>query len=69
MSLDGFISIVTEHDEPKYRAEQIFNWIYNRNVQSFDEMENIPRQLKNSLADNYILNPLQLLKVTGGFKV
>ena len=65
MSLDGFISIVTEYAEPKYRAEQIFNWIYNRNVQSFDEMENIPRQLKKNLADNYILNPLKLLKVTG----
>jgi 23S rRNA (adenine2503-C2)-methyltransferase len=28
-------------------------------------MENIPKQLKESLADNYILNPLKLLKVTG----
>jgi len=65
MSLDGFIYIVTEYDEPKYRAEQIFNWTYKRNVQSFDEMENIPKQLKKSLADSYILNPLTLLKVTG----
>ena len=65
MSLDGFISIVTVYDEPKYRAKQIFNWIYNRNVQSFDEMENIPRQLKESLADHYMLNPLKLVKVTG----
>jgi 23S rRNA (adenine2503-C2)-methyltransferase len=65
MSLDGFISIVTEYDEPKYRAEQIFNWTYKRYVQSIEEMENLPKQLKDSLANNYILNPLKLLKVTG----
>ena len=65
MSLDGFISIATKYNKPKYRAEQIFNWTYKRNVQSLDEMENIPKQLKESLADNYILNPLKLLKVTG----
>ncbi|MFC1786326.1 23S rRNA (adenine(2503)-C(2))-methyltransferase RlmN [Candidatus Neomarinimicrobiota bacterium] len=65
MSLDGFISIATKYNKPKYRAEQIFNWTYKRNVQSLDEMENIPKQLKESLTDNYILNPLKLLKVTG----
>jgi 23S rRNA (adenine2503-C2)-methyltransferase len=66
MSIDDFISIVTDFDEKKYRAEQIFNWIYKRNVQSFDKMENIPKQLILNIADNYLLNPLKVLKVTGG---
>ncbi|MBU0529286.1 23S rRNA (adenine(2503)-C(2))-methyltransferase RlmN [bacterium] len=65
MNLDDCISIVTEYDEQKYRAGQIFNWIYKRNVQSFTEMENLPKQLKLNLSDNYLLNPLKILKVTG----
>jgi len=65
MSLDDFTSIVKDYDEPKYRAEQLFTWIYKRNVQSFAEMENLTKQLKIDIANNYLLNPLKILKVTG----
>lgn len=64
MRLDDFTSIVEDYDEPKFRAEQIFNWIYKRNVQSFAEMENLPKQLKINIADSYVLNSLKILKVT-----
>jgi 23S rRNA (adenine2503-C2)-methyltransferase len=60
MSLDAFTSIVKDFDESKYRAVQLFTWIYKRNVQSFT-----PKQLKINIAENYILNPLKILKVTG----
>ena len=66
MSLDELISIITDFNEQKYRAKQLFNWVYNRKVNSIAEMENIPRQLKINLSDNYLLNPLRILKVTGG---
>lgn len=65
MRLYDFTSIVEDYDEPKFRAEQIFNWIYKRNVQSFAEMENLPKQLKINIADSYVLNSLKILKVTG----
>lgn len=65
MSLEDFTSIISDYDEQKYRAEQLFSWIYKRNVQSFAEMENLPKQLKINVADNYLLNPLKILKVTG----
>ena len=65
MSLNDFISIVTGFDEQKYRAEQLFTWIYKHNVQALAEMENLPKQLKTNIAENYLLNPLKILKVTG----
>ena len=65
MSLDDFMSIVKDYDEPKYRAKQLFAWIYKHNVQSFVEMENLPKQLKINIEDNHIINPLKILKVTG----
>lgn len=65
MDLNGFASIIKTYDEQKYRAEQLFTWIYKNNVQSFAKMENLPKQLKINLADNYLLNPLKILKVTG----
>jgi 23S rRNA (adenine2503-C2)-methyltransferase len=65
MRLDDFTSIIKNYNEPKYRAEQIFNWIYKRKIQSFAEMENLPKQLKINIADNYVINPLKILKITG----
>jgi len=35
--------------EPAYRADQIFNWLYNHLSVSFDEMENIPKALRSKL--------------------
>lgn len=65
MDLNDFVSIIKTYDEQKYRAGQIFAWIYKNNVQSFAEMENLPKQLKINIADSYVLNSLKILKVTG----
>ena len=65
MSLDDFTSIVKDYNEPRYRAKQLFTWIYKHNVQSFAEMDNLPKQLKINIEDNYTINPLKILKVTG----
>lgn len=37
--------------EPKFRAKQIYEWLY-RGIESFDEMLNIPKGLRKKLEDN-----------------
>jgi len=49
--------------KPAFRAKQIYNWIYVQNVDSFSEMKNIPNELKTSLQEDYILNPLEIARV------
>jgi len=44
---DFFVSI----DEPEYRAEQVFNWMYNHLVEDFNEMQNLPKPLRAKLSD------------------
>lgn len=41
--------------EAKYRANQIFEWIHKKHVQSFDEMSNISSKLKLKLKEDCIL--------------
>ncbi len=65
MSLNDLISVIIDFDEQKYRAKQIYNWIYKRNVQSIEKMKNLPKQLKTNIEDNYQLSPLKIIKVTG----
>ncbi len=49
--------------KPSFRAKQIYQWIFKKYVNSFEEMKNIPKSLKEELEKNYILNPLEIAKV------
>jgi 23S rRNA (adenine2503-C2)-methyltransferase len=46
--------------KPSFRAKQIYNWLYKKNVASYDEMKNIPKDLKSSLEKDY---PIEIGKV------
>ena len=41
---------------PKYRSKQIQNWARKINVQSFDQMSNLPNDLIHFLIENFKLN-------------
>ena len=61
-NLDELQEIVQELGEKKYRAEQIFNWLYKENVQSFDEMTNLSLELREKLKQNYGMHNFNILK-------
>lgn len=48
--------------KPAFRAKQIYNWIYKKYANSFDDMKNIPNDLKNSLKENYAIDILEIIK-------
>ena len=47
--------------EPKFRKKQIFDWIYKKYVDNFENMKNLPKDLREKLKDEYIINPLTIL--------
>ena len=54
---------LTEIIKPSFRAKQIYQWIYQKYVNSFDEMKNIPKELKEELNQNFFLDPLSIVKI------
>ena len=48
--------------KPAFRAKQIFGWIYHNYADSFDEMANLPKALREELNTRFILNPLKILR-------
>ena len=42
-------------EEKPFRAEQVFKWIYEQNVTSFDEMTNLSKELREKLKENFSL--------------
>ena len=48
--------------EKPYRAEQVFHWLYVEKVNSFDEMTNLSKELREKLQKEFSLNSFKILK-------
>ena len=46
---------------PAFRAKQVFSWLA-RGVRSFDDMTNLPKSLRESLAERYEIPSLRMLR-------
>lgn len=49
-------------NEKPFRAEQIFKWLYQEKVKSFDEMTNLSLELREKLKQNYTICNYKILK-------
>ncbi len=52
-----------ELGEPKFRAKQLYGWIHEKLVDSFDEMSNLSKPLREKLKNRYELTALEIVKV------
>jgi len=44
---------LAEMGEPRFRADQLFQWVYNRGVTDFDAMTNMAKPLRAALAERF----------------
>ncbi len=51
-----------EIGESKFRAGQVFDWLYIKRVESFDEMTNLKKDLIKYLNQNFSMERLKLVK-------
>ena len=61
-NLDELKNEIEALGEKKYRAEQIFKWIYVDKVKEFDEMTNLSLDLREKLKQNYTMCNFKILK-------
>ena len=57
--LDELVIEMNKLDQPAFRAKQIYEWIHKKLVSTYDDMTNLPKQLRNILNEHY---PLTVLK-------
>jgi 23S rRNA (adenine2503-C2)-methyltransferase len=53
---------LAEHVKPAFRAKQIYNWIYQKHVEEFDEMLNLSKDLRKELKDKFVIDPLKIVR-------
>jgi 23S rRNA (adenine2503-C2)-methyltransferase len=61
MTLTELKDYLVANGHKKFRADQVFNWMYNHFASSFNEMENIPKSLRKELEEQTILNTLDIV--------
>ena len=54
-----------EWHQPVYRVTQLLEWLYTRRVTSWDAMANLPKTLREKLAENFSLQILELVRKQG----
>ncbi|MBR3840181.1 MAG: 23S rRNA (adenine(2503)-C(2))-methyltransferase RlmN [Erysipelotrichales bacterium] len=57
-SLESLENLMLEMGEKKFRAKQIFMWLYRKRVTSFEEMTDIKVELQNKLKERFVIDPL-----------
>ena len=52
LSEDDLVALTKELGQPAFRAKQLREWIFDKNVCSFDDMTNLPKVFREKLADS-----------------
>ncbi len=60
LTLEQLVAWLLEHGQKKFRAEQIWDWLYRKRVTSFDDMKNINKECRDILAENFVIETLDL---------
>ena len=50
---------VLENGQKKFRAKQIWEWLYRKRVDEFSQMSNLSKDLIEKLDENFVINPLK----------
>lgn len=62
MNIKELEDLLKELGEPKFRAKQIFDWLHAKQVDSFEEMTNLSKELREKLAETASINGVEMVR-------
>ena len=57
-SLDELKEFFAEIGEKPFRAKQVYDWLWSKNLHSIEEMTNLSKDLREKLSQHFIINPV-----------
>ena len=58
LSLDQLKDYFSTIGDKPFRAKQVYDWLWSKNLHSFDEMTNLPKNLRDNLSRDCLINPI-----------
>ena len=62
MNVNELEDLLKELGEPKFRAKQIFDWLHAKQVDSFEEMTNLSKGLREKLSETASINGVEMVR-------
>ncbi|MBR6543481.1 MAG: 23S rRNA (adenine(2503)-C(2))-methyltransferase RlmN [Anaerotignum sp.] len=62
MNINELEDLLKELGEPKFRAKQIFDWLHAKQVDSFEEMTNLSKGLREKLSETAAINGVEIVR-------
>lgn len=59
-SLEGLTTWFEENGEKKFRAKQVWEWLWVKSAQTFDEMSNLSKSLRDKLKEEFAINHITI---------
>jgi 23S rRNA (adenine2503-C2)-methyltransferase len=59
LSFEQLESACRQLGQPSWRAAQIWDWLYVKQINGWDDMRNLPRALRGQLADRFLFTAVQ----------
>ncbi len=60
LSLDQLTDYFKEIGDKPFRAKQVYDWLWSKNLHSFDEMTNLSKNLRDQLIQDFVINPVSV---------
>lgn len=62
MTIEELSRFLAEMGEPKFRAKQVFSWLHQKGILSFDEMTNLPASLREKLGASCYITSFSIVR-------
>ncbi|MEM9338309.1 MAG: 23S rRNA (adenine(2503)-C(2))-methyltransferase RlmN [Bacteroidota bacterium] len=59
-TLDGLIGYFEGKGEKKFRAKQVWEWLWVKSARTFDEMSNLSKPVREGLKKDFLINAIQV---------
>ncbi len=63
LSREELEATFAEMGEPRFRAKQVYDWLWKRGARSFEAMTNLPKPLRRELSERFAIYAIELDKV------
>lgn len=60
LSLEQLTTYFDQIGEKPFRAKQVYDWIWSKNLHSIDEMTNLSKDLREKLSAEFVINPVSV---------
>jgi 23S rRNA (adenine2503-C2)-methyltransferase len=57
---DELTHIIISWGFPKFRAQQVYQWVHTKHIQEYEEMNNVPKNLRNKLNETFPLETMTI---------